>query len=431
MATITSNGTGGGDWSAGASWTGGVAPAGTDSVVIADGDTITKDTSKGAPDCTTITINAGSVLSIPTGLGIKCGGLATSAASALIRIRGTGEFETTGACSAYVGLWDVQGSAGSIAKLTMNNQHLKMNAGGVFRHADIDNPNYSEFYGAVQELVFEDVEFYSCNYFLWGAWGAPMFFRRCWIAGAADMLYSGGAGTFIFENCLFGKRRDNSVVSNSGGDFHFNTNGGVMWITRNCTFSSTILRGTITSKILIESESFNGTPGLWRVDQNGGYAFRSTDAKKTGTYGAELVPVSTAGTRPLYVEFRLPVMAGQSITPTLYVQQAGADLALAGEELEIEFDCGNQWGLNQKLNPTPAYGAGWQLVTFTGGTVGGSGSGELLIRVQLRKYAAGGKVYLADPSWDAGSFGSRAALVAGGGSSPVIRPGGIILGGIQ
>ena len=45
MAVITSNGTGGGNWSAGASWSGGVAPVlGTDSAGIANGDTIVIDT---------------------------------------------------------------------------------------------------------------------------------------------------------------------------------------------------------------------------------------------------------------------------------------------------------------------------------------------------------------------------------------------------
>lgn len=34
MATITSNGTGGGNWSSGASWSGGVAPGSADDAII-------------------------------------------------------------------------------------------------------------------------------------------------------------------------------------------------------------------------------------------------------------------------------------------------------------------------------------------------------------------------------------------------------------
>lgn len=43
MATITSNGTGGGLWSAGATWAGGILPADNDTVVIAAGDVVDMD----------------------------------------------------------------------------------------------------------------------------------------------------------------------------------------------------------------------------------------------------------------------------------------------------------------------------------------------------------------------------------------------------
>ena len=41
MASIQSNGTGGGNWDVGASWTGGVSPGSGDDVTIQLGDTIT------------------------------------------------------------------------------------------------------------------------------------------------------------------------------------------------------------------------------------------------------------------------------------------------------------------------------------------------------------------------------------------------------
>ena len=44
MATISSNGTGGGNWSVGATWNGGVVPvSGTDDAIIVSGDTVTVD----------------------------------------------------------------------------------------------------------------------------------------------------------------------------------------------------------------------------------------------------------------------------------------------------------------------------------------------------------------------------------------------------
>lgn len=55
MAAIASNGTGGGNWSVGASWTGGIAPVAGDTVTIANGDLITADTTGLA--CKSIALN--------------------------------------------------------------------------------------------------------------------------------------------------------------------------------------------------------------------------------------------------------------------------------------------------------------------------------------------------------------------------------------
>lgn len=69
MATITSNGTGGGLWSAGATWVGGVAPVDADTVVIAAGDTVTfnVDTSGFANGIAGITITGTLKLTRTTG----------------------------------------------------------------------------------------------------------------------------------------------------------------------------------------------------------------------------------------------------------------------------------------------------------------------------------------------------------------------------
>lgn len=61
-ATITSTGAGG-DWSAGGSWVGGVAPVATDDVIIASGATITISTNQ---TCATLTINGTGVLNFST-----------------------------------------------------------------------------------------------------------------------------------------------------------------------------------------------------------------------------------------------------------------------------------------------------------------------------------------------------------------------------
>ncbi len=60
MAAISSNGTSGGNWSAGTSWIGGVAPTSADDVTVVSGDKITLNITGMA--CNTLTVNSGGTL---------------------------------------------------------------------------------------------------------------------------------------------------------------------------------------------------------------------------------------------------------------------------------------------------------------------------------------------------------------------------------
>lgn len=66
MAAIVSNGTGGGDWNAGATWAGGVVPGAgaADSVTIISGDTVSLNITTHANTVTTVTIDSGGKLTV-------------------------------------------------------------------------------------------------------------------------------------------------------------------------------------------------------------------------------------------------------------------------------------------------------------------------------------------------------------------------------
>lgn len=80
MAAITSNGTGGGNWSVGASWTGGVKPAAADTVTIVAGDTITfdQDDSVGTNTCLSISLSGTIYVSRSMNTFMQLGGSGTA-----------------------------------------------------------------------------------------------------------------------------------------------------------------------------------------------------------------------------------------------------------------------------------------------------------------------------------------------------------------
>lgn len=96
MATITS--TAGGNWNAGATWVGGVAPSSTDDVVIEDGDDVTVTANAtckslvngGAANVCTLSINDGITLTV-TG-NVVCNGNSVLRASG----SGTGKLKVGG-----------------------------------------------------------------------------------------------------------------------------------------------------------------------------------------------------------------------------------------------------------------------------------------------------------------------------------------------
>src|SRR4051812_32498940 len=96
-AIIVSNGTGGGNWSSTATWSGGVVPTAADDVTIANGDTVTVDTAAGA---LSLTVGQGvsGILNYIAAVAntLTVGGNVTVAAGGSILAPSTGTITTNG-----------------------------------------------------------------------------------------------------------------------------------------------------------------------------------------------------------------------------------------------------------------------------------------------------------------------------------------------
>lgn len=388
---INSNGTGGGNWSAGASWSGGSAPTGAQPATIVAGDTITKDTTEGLPDCTDLIVNG--ILDIGT-FGVKASGTFT----------GTGELKGT------------TGRLYTVGGYVFNTCTVKMTIVGTSGNR-FEVKSDASIYINDPASGFHDVIYCDFNH-----GGTHRFyttkkfarFESCTMLGVR--LYGGGGGRF--KNCTLGSGGNSilfevgSMLRMDGGtlagtlDFNALPAAGYRNFAElqnvDITAGTYISRSSSNAPIYVKSQSHDVGIGDWRHDYLGGYVMRSTASAKTGTYGIEFVPQSlcAVGT-PVWIDIPIPVDSGDSIAPSLYFKNATADLNLEGTAnlMVFELDPGNEWGLNQTIDASTLSDPynNWVAVSFTGGTAGGtSKKGSLIVRATLKKYVSTGVVYVAD-----------------------------------
>lgn len=389
MATITSTATG--NWSAGGTWVGGVAPVGTDAVVIASGHTVTKDTAEGTPDCTTLTVTG--TLAIGAN-GVKCSGEFT----------GTGTVSITTGRLWSVGGWtfntctvrfDIVGTSGNHAELTSGGG-LYLNDPTSGKHSvkwcDFTHGATLRFFTGLGN-VFEDCTFPGVRFYNSGK--AELV--RCTLGSGGNNVYMEGGNYLRMEGGTLAGVLDFDGISSDLQEMivelHNVTASAGTYITRSS--------GTKRVLFYVESQGHNAVAGDWRIDVAGGYTLKSTASKNTQTYGIEMVALAECQVdSPVVLEMFIPVTSGDTIAPSFTAKNVTADLGLTTvDRAWAILDPGNEWGRYEKIDfsTLSTLYNNWRTLTFVGGTVGGTAKkGTCLLRVVLVRYVSTAVLYVAD-----------------------------------
>lgn len=413
MAAITSNGTGGGNWSTGASWTGGSAPTGTDSVTIQSGDTITKDTAAASPDCTTLAVNG--TLAIGSN-GVKANG--NISGSGTITMGDNGSLWTTGAFASGNTLkMDFIATSGNECSVRMDSGIQLIYGGRAgarvnWEYVDVDANSGPRLINFSQSDYMKSCDWDltsggTINLYSSGTSDTGFMFRMIdsFIRSGTEAIRVSPGADVYFENCQFGKTRAGSSATNSTYDFSMQFSNASRVHMHNTLLTASTPINTSTANSLawqIRSTSHNQTAGDWKHIFPGGECFKSASAAKTGSFGIEFTPYSAcSGDMPIITEIPIPVDSGDSVTPAIYYKNVTADMDLeaASGRLIFELDPGNEWGLNETIDASSLsdpYG-NWIQAAFTGGTVGGtSKKGAIILRVTLARYVSTAGLYIAD-----------------------------------
>lgn len=403
MAAISSNGTGGGNWSAGSSWVGGVAPVAGDDVTIVSGDVITLT---GAAASATCVVDAGGTLAIAgqtltlTG-AITVNGHATGGAGGKLVIGANS--------SGSAGTMEFQGASGNRFVLEASGAYEFVLCPG--QHKWIQLKALQRVYLGpytpgtiwgqdhyVEDVLCTDLRQYGF-YANQNASEALMIIRRATFEEPTIGLSTYAART-RFEARMEFWDCDFSGVTPSGDVY---CDDGTQVEAHNCIFGAVPFAYDKGAAVM-RCTSFDGVEGDWRIYYRGGYVFRSAAAKNAGSFGVEMVPNAACDkARNVYFDIDIPVESGDVVTPSLTYKNATADLDLeaASGRLLMICDPGNEWGLHEIIDVSGGADSFnvWRTKTFAGGAVGGTGAkGLLKIRVCLGRYVSTGVVYVADPA---------------------------------
>lgn len=357
MATIASNGTGGGDWSSTLTWSGGVVPGSGDDVQIVAGDTVHADSGIGAGPhfnailllAGTLVIDAGVTLSqTPNALtnnnaNANSGELQMEAGSTLeLHRSGTAPSATAGwrcrltvngtegspcairkvstGSDTYIGWWLYEGS--KISWCTIDNANIS----NAFRFYCV-RPNVLASGMYCTDSMWESCDFRDANangcFALYGGSAGVMKFKDCVFFSASSAtgigVYLNHVGWILqFENCRFGEQRDGTPDVNTGADLRFAADALAFF--SNCRFSSSqFIYGADNPNGNVFSQGHQQVPGDWWIARGNNvyHLYRSTAAKRNGDYGIRFDPRRAFLSQfQAYLDLPIPVKSGDAVAPS-------------------------------------------------------------------------------------------------------------------
>lgn len=427
MATISSNGTGGGNWATGASWNGGASPASGDNAVIVSGDTITKDTAAASNDCVACTVNSGGTLAIGSN-GIRCSGAFTN--NGTVTGGANGVLIALGDYSG-AGHWALTGTAGNLFTLTGGGGTCALSGsrGASTRSAKLNFVALSAFDRLYPQYFSWDDYFRDCTFSIGGSqgiwpndsWqGCAVVFERCTFnstSAGSNNFIRGPRFPMYFWGCSIGlTTKFNTMVNPEGsGTIEFLSSP---WDANGFFVSDT---SEYPQRFISIGGASAAEQGAWTIRQQGATVAKSAAAAKAGAFGVAMTPNSSicSAVLPIWFDLLLPVESGVSITPSLFYKNVTADLDLeaAAGRFWVVCDPGNQWGLYQKTDVNGGADSfnNWRQITFTGGSPSGTAKvGFLRLRVFLARYVATAVVYVADVSDGTTTYDPTRGDVQGG-----------------
>ncbi len=441
--------TGAGDWSDGSKWSGGTIPSATQSVQISHA--MTKDSAADATaDCTDVYIDNNITLTIGASGGLKANGvLYMSGTGATLAIGGravTFTGKINGATANYTGkitgtaggsltcdyiqtgnriTWDLQGSSGNVFTVHCVSSATSSELAGdgqtdvgaiILSYVDFEGDG-SKGTRNLEMTRFQDSDrVENCAFFNWQYASRAkdrVLYKSCYFYDSDYGLgFPSGGSSATLVGCTFGKNRGGTSANNAYDIYSIYP--GIATIL-NCEFDSptpfSFALDAYAWHIMFAS-GWDKVAGSWLVYRNGGSFEKSADAKKSGDWGIKIANLTAnASTGWLSLDIPIPVESGDTIAPSIYFVNTGADLDLHNTDngLTFELDPGNEWGRNELIDAddlADSYAAtvdgpeDWIEAGFTGGSVGGSSKkGTCILRVTLRKYVASAVVYLADLTW--------------------------------